>query len=334
MIYNDIDPYCCAWLRNLIAAGHLPNGDVIEGDFQEINVDDIPETAHFFAGIGGWPYALELVGWQGPVWTASLPCQPLSSAGKRRGHNDERHLWPAFYALVAERRPATIFGEQVSSKDGREWLAGIRADLEALGYAVGAANLCAAGAGEKAKGRISYEDNSFVWRKIVIGAPHIRQRLFWVAKSNGGHASTEGLQRSGKHGQQPENSRACGMGDAQNTKHAKNANSQRPSQGPQMQFRGTSSNGFWADCDWLPCTDGKARRIEPGSFPLVAGLSDTVVPSGDPSPSYAQNTAEARSMRLRGYGNAINVWVAVEFIRAFQYVLQEMSEGRPAKAHG
>ncbi len=159
MIYNDIDSYCCQWLRNLIAAGHLPDGNVIEGDFREIAADDIPETAHFFAGIGGWPYALKLAGWQGPVWTASLPCQPLSSAGQRRGHNDERHVWPAFYALIAKCRPATIFGEQVASKDGREWFAGIRHDLESLGYACGGADLPAAS----------------------VGAPHGRPRIFWVA---------------------------------------------------------------------------------------------------------------------------------------------------------
>ncbi|KKK66801.1 hypothetical protein LCGC14_2960470, partial [marine sediment metagenome] len=75
------------------------------------------------------------------------------------GHADERHLWPAFYDLIAECRPPVVLGEQVASKDGREWLAGVRADLEALGYAVGAADLCAA----------------------CVGAPHIRQRLWWVA---------------------------------------------------------------------------------------------------------------------------------------------------------
>ena len=104
-----------------------------------------------------WPYALRLAGWPDDrnVWTGSCPCQPLSSAGQRKGHADERHLWPAFYSLIAECRPAIVFGEQVASKDGREWLAGVRADLEALGYACGAADLCAAGA----------------------GAPHIRQRF-------------------------------------------------------------------------------------------------------------------------------------------------------------
>ncbi len=161
--YNEFDPYAAAWLRNLIAAGLIPAGDVDERSIVDVQPGDLDGygQCHFFAGIGGWPEALRLAGWPDdrPVWTGSCPCQPFSVAGKGRGEADERHLWPEFRRLIAERRPATVFGEQVASKSGRLWLAGVRADLEAVGYAVGAADLCAAG----------------------IGAPHIRQRLFWVA---------------------------------------------------------------------------------------------------------------------------------------------------------
>lgn len=165
--YNENDPYAAQWLRNLIAAGHIAPGDVDERSIVDVQTDDLRGYAqcHFFAGIGGWSYALRLAGWPDdePVWTGSCPCQPLSGAGQRKGHADERHLWPAFYRLIAERRPATIFGEQVASPDGREWLAGIRADLEAARYAVGAADLCAAS------------------RR----APHARQRLYWLAHAYG-----------------------------------------------------------------------------------------------------------------------------------------------------
>jgi len=161
--YNEIDPYAAQWLRNLIAAGHIAPGDVDERSIVDVRPDELAgyDQCHFFAGIGGWSLALRLAGWPDtrPVWTGSCPCQPLSSAGQHKGHADERHLWPAFYGLISERRPAIVFGEQVASKDGREWLAGVRADLEASGYACGAADLCAASA----------------------GAPQIRQRLFWVA---------------------------------------------------------------------------------------------------------------------------------------------------------
>jgi DNA (cytosine-5)-methyltransferase 1 len=164
--YNDSEPFVCAWLRNLIAAKLLPAGDVDEQPIQEVSPDDVRRysQAHFFAGIGGWPYALQLAGWgDRPVWTGSCPCQSLSGAGQRKGHADQRHLWPAFYRLIAECHPPVVFGEQVASKDGREWLAGVRADLEGLGYACGAADLCAASA----------------------GAPQPRQRLYWMADANG-----------------------------------------------------------------------------------------------------------------------------------------------------
>ena len=161
--YNEWDPYCAQWLRNLIAAGHLPLGYVDERSIADVRPDEIRGfvSCHFFAGIGGWPLALRMAGWpdERPVWTGSCPCQPFSVAGKRRGTADERHLWPEFRHLIDECRPARVFGEQVASKDGREWLAGVRTDLEGLGYACGCADLCAASQ----------------------GAPHIRQRLYWVA---------------------------------------------------------------------------------------------------------------------------------------------------------
>lgn len=163
--YNEIDPYAAQWLRNLIAAGLIADGDVDERSIVDIEPRDLSGygQCHFFAGIGGWSYALRLAGWPDaePVWTGSCPCQPLSGAGQRKGHADERHLWPAFYGLIAERAPAVVFGEQVASPLGREWLSGIRADLETLGLACGAADLSAAG----------------------VGAPQMRQRIYWVASA-------------------------------------------------------------------------------------------------------------------------------------------------------
>ena len=67
------------------------------------------------------------------------------------------------WRLVAECRPSIVFGEQVASSDGRVWLAGVSASLEILGFAVGSADLCAPS----------------------VGAPHIRQRLWWVAHPAG-----------------------------------------------------------------------------------------------------------------------------------------------------
>ena len=162
--YNEIDPYAAQWLRNLIANKLIADGDVDERSIRDVAAADLRSytQCHFFAGIGVWSYALRLAGWPDdrPVWTGSCPCQPFSAAGKGKGFDDDRHLWPEFYRLIAERRPPVVFGEQVASKDGLGWLDTVCADMEASGYAIGAADLCAAG----------------------IGAPHIRQRLWFVGE--------------------------------------------------------------------------------------------------------------------------------------------------------
>lgn len=160
--YNEIDKKTGAWLQRLANAGHVPAGRVDVRSIADVQPKDIGDgQAHFFAGVGGWPLALRMAGVSDnePVWSGSCPCQPFSVGGLQRGESDERHLWPEFRRLVEQRKPTVIFGEQVASRSGRTWLSSVRNDLEALGYAVGASDLCAAGA----------------------GYPHIRQRLFWGA---------------------------------------------------------------------------------------------------------------------------------------------------------
>ncbi len=173
--YNEYDRRAAAWLRELIATGLIAPGDVDERSIVDVTASDLRgyTQCHFFAGIGGWSYALRLAGWEDdcPVWTGSCPCQPFSCAGKQLGEADSRHLWPEFYRLIRECKPAIVFGEQVASKAGLQWLDGVCLDLEDAGYACGASDLCAAS----------------------VGAPHIRQRLFWVA-----YATTPG--RGALHG--------------------------------------------------------------------------------------------------------------------------------------
>ena len=162
--YNEFDPYAAQWLRNLIDSKLIAEGDVDDRSIRDVAPGDLKgyTQCHFFAGIGVWSHALRLAGWPDdrPVWTGSCPCQPFSAAGKGAGFADDRHLWPEFYRLIAKCRPPVVFGEQVASKDGLGWLDTVQSDMEASGYAIGAADLCAAG----------------------IGAPHIRQRLWFVGE--------------------------------------------------------------------------------------------------------------------------------------------------------
>jgi DNA (cytosine-5)-methyltransferase 1 len=149
--YNEIDPFCAQWLRNLIAAGEIPKGVVDERSIEDVRPDELGEftQCHFFAGLGGWAYALDLAGWprDRPVWTGSCPCQPFSAAGKGDGFADERDLWPAWQHLIAQQRPPTIFGEQVAAAIRHGWLDRTISDLEGCGYACGASVLQASGAG-------------------------------------------------------------------------------------------------------------------------------------------------------------------------------------------
>jgi DNA (cytosine-5)-methyltransferase 1 len=162
-IYNEIEPYAAQWLRNLSAAGHIAPGVVDTRSIRELKADDVRgyEQAHFFAGIAAWSHALRTAGWPDdlPVWTGSAPCQPFSTAGRAKGFDDDRHLWPEWFRLIRECRPAIVLGEQVASPDGLKWLDLVSSDLEREDYAFGATDICAAG----------------------VGAPHIRQRLYFVA---------------------------------------------------------------------------------------------------------------------------------------------------------
>jgi DNA (cytosine-5)-methyltransferase 1 len=174
--YNENDPFAAGWLRQLISRGLIAQGDVDERSIADVQPGDLAEytQCHFFAGIGGWSYALRLAGWPDdrPVWTGSCPCQPFSAAGQQKGFADARHLWPVWFRLIRECRPLTIFGEQVDK--ALQWLDLVSGDLEGEGYAVGSAIVGA----------------------HSVGAPHRRQRIYWVGNSD----STRLSQRIGERG--------------------------------------------------------------------------------------------------------------------------------------
>lgn len=341
--YNEFDKYPSAWLNNLITGGLIAAGHVDERSITDVLPEDVIDKTqcHWFAGIGVWSYALRLAGWPDsrPVWTASLPCQPWSSAGKGGKFEDERHLWPVFFRLVKECRPPVIFGEQVSSKDGLEWFATVQADLENAGYAVAAFDTCAAG----------------------VGAPHIRQRLYWMAylPSESSRAGLCNTKSAGVRRYQPCNSSSIsGMehSDSQRQQRwihrRKNKeweavnrstgchittgglayydDKQRPysfvTGGPgnlQSEWNedAEASSGysralwsmpfdlFWRDADWLFCQDGKWRPVEPESFPLADGIANRVG-------------------KLRAYGNAIVAPLAAAFIASAMEAIHDFENSR------
>lgn len=323
--FNDNDPFVAEWLSNL-----FDEVTVDARGIADVHARDVRQHArcHFFAGVGGWELALQLAGWpaDAPVWTGSCPCQPFSQAGRKRGEQDERHLWPEWRRLIEQCRPPVVFGEQVASPAGRAWLDAVLADLEAMGFAVGAADLCAAG----------------------VGAPHLRQRLYWVAVADGerreglrvqlrqraarqavpqargrgatgrvGDASGEGGGRDGRAipGTQARSSSRRAPGDLAHEPEPASAGRGLADAGSarRQQAQGSSAAqlpaalavepgrpggaGPWSDVEWLPCADGPYRPTQPGLQPLAHGVP-------------------ARVGRLRAYGNAIVPQQAAAFIKA------------------
>jgi len=330
--YNEIDPYAAQWLRNLIANNLIAPGYVDERSIVEVQPADLAgyTQCHFFAGIGVWSHALRSAGWDDsrPVWTGSCPCQPFSSAGKRKGASDERHLWPHLFRLIQACRPLTVFGEQVASSDGLQWLDLVQADLEGAGYASGAVDTCAAG----------------------YGAPHIRQRLYWVAHSdnagsqacwpsgdgtrngagwkrgerepcisepNGGmaHAHEDrrpvlGTSRVRQQRQPRHDAAGCGEdGGVADPIGERGRGGQPGSQDagdsgqPEQAGNARPTHGFWGAADWLYCRDARWRPVEPGTFPLAHG-------------------ATSRVGRLRAYGNAIVAPQAQAFVTAYLQTIE------------
>lgn len=331
--YNEWDPQAAAWLRELISERFIPRGLVDERSITEVKAEDLEgfTQCHFFAGIGGWPLALQLAGvdHKKPLWTGSPPCQPFSAAGKQLGQFDPRHLAPVFLNLISQCRPPVLFGEQVAAAIGKSWMCDLQTHLEGEDYAVGFAVLpaCSVGAphkrdrlffgahqladtrGERIRMRARKsscpqgEDKSGREKRERIRAdigaersylPDCRAQPLCAEQPAGASGVASGLAESNSEQQRPDTE------SRERNEHA--AGGWQQDSAAVTGFCGDNAantrHSFWSDADWLGCRDGKWRPVESGTFPLANGIP-------------------ARVGRLRGYGNAIVPEVAAEFVRAF-----------------
>lgn len=253
--YNEFDPFAAQWLRNLITENLIAPGDVDERTIHDVEPADLAgyRQCHFFAGIGGWSLAARIAGWSDDrgLWTGSTPCQPFSVAGKGKGTDDDRHLWPDFFRLITARRPPVIMGEQVAAAVGRHWFDGICVDLESAGYACGAVIVPA----------------------CAVDAPHRRDRL-WFVGSDVAERVDIGIADSGRNGAMDHGQRA-GL-----ERHAGNdgtAIGRAVTGRPAAEASGGSvRRSAWAGAEWINGHDGKARRVQPGIRLLADGLSARV----------------------------------------------------------
>jgi len=116
------------------------------------------------------------------ILTGGFPCQPYSQAGKRKGKEDERHLWPEMLRAIREIQPSWVVGENVFGLVN--WSEGlvfheVQTDLEAEGYEV----------------------QPYVLPAAAVNAPHRRDRVWFVAYSNSFSNRRKSKQQSDSHQQ-------------------------------------------------------------------------------------------------------------------------------------
>jgi len=117
------------------------------------------------------------------VLTGGFPCQPYSVAGKRKGKEDERHLWPEMLRAIREIKPGYVVGENVYGitnwNDGLVFHE-VQADLEAEGYEV----------------------QPFILPAASVNAPHKRDRVWFIAYSNNNRKSRRTIKNESSCGKE------------------------------------------------------------------------------------------------------------------------------------
>ena len=201
------------------------------------------------------------------VICGGYPCQPFSTAGKRQGAEDDRHLWPEFSRLVDELRPTWVIGENVAGHISMG-LDDVLADLEAKGYAC----------------------RTFVIPACAVGAPHRRDRVWTVAHServrpHAGEASSgrEGHARNKKRHSEKRTEQSGAGRDSQDVAHAddqglqgraqaRNPSSVRQGRDKQSKRRSNGEGSAWRTvtgmggvADGFSCwLDEPRERVKPG----------------------------------------------------------------------
>ena len=324
VVYNENDPAAVAVLHQQSMDGSIAPGHVDSRSIKELQPHDVADAAqvHLFAGGGLWSVAARLAGWPDarPLWTVSCPCQPFSQAGQGRGVDDPRHLWPDVSRLLRGvgdlgRLPPVIVGEQVAGAAGYAWFNGVRADLEAQGYRVRVVDIPA----------------------CAVDAPHIRQRLYWVAFADTDRGGCAGRPESaiGRAGERAaaERDMSCSL-QPDTDKPIRRVGNEQPSGKRSLGqqdagatlWPGTRERSFWAGAEWITCHDGKARRAQPGIRDVVDGLPagvDQVDLARAVDYSLLVPPFKGRIPAWKIAGNAIVPQLAAEVIGALMDILDD-----------
>ena len=256
--------------------------------------------------------------WRGKIdiLTGGFPCQPYSQAGKRKGKEDERHLWPEMLRAIREIQPSFVVGENVYGLVN--WNGGmvfdeVQSDLENEGYQVQPVILPACGinaphrrdrvwfvANAQHNGNIreSRTNEKEVKKKQVqqwneiqrveksIGIRPEMESLITKTKRGSVTRELQQGQKEGKSGGQ--NSR----NNASNTSSGRRIQNDKQQQSRKLEYAGTSWERFPTQPPICSRNDGLSDKLDGITFP------------------------KWRSESIKGYGNAIVPQVAFEIFKA------------------
>jgi DNA (cytosine-5)-methyltransferase 1 len=224
------------------------------------------------------------------ILTGGFPCQPYSSAGKRLGKEDERHLWPEMLRAIREISPRFVVGENVRGLTN--WNGGlvfeeVCAELENLGYKVAPVIIPACG----------------------VGAPHRRERVWFVAsnaKRSGSLQRGENIQPEQPNGEKFK--RVSWQQPIANSDSARQQtfDNKKPIMGKENRTKTFSRNGF------KPFYSAKRWENFPTQSPVCGG--DDGFPDRLDGVAFSKWRAES----IKAYGNAIVPQVAYQIFKAIQ----------------
>jgi len=202
------------------------------------------------------------------ILTAGYPCQPFSQAGKRRGEEDDRHIWPYIREIVAQKRPSwcvfeNVYGHVTMGLDT------VLSDLEADGYAT----------------------RPFIVPACGVDAPHRRDRVWIVGYSqHDGLPATEIARGTGENGQwsqegqnQAQQSARAGQpeddGNVADTEHHRDVWRDRELETTAQNYysRRSQKDGGWQWWDAEPDVGRVANGI-PNRVDRIKGLGNAIVP--------------------------------------------------------
>ena len=233
------------------------------------------------------------------ILSGGFPCQPYSTAGKRLGKDDERHLWPYMLRAIQQIQPRWIVGENVLGLVN--WNGGlvfheVQTDLEAQGYEV----------------------QPYVLPAAAVNAPHRRDRVWFVAyaSDNGSYGTKNGQSnRKGNDGDQArevtvEQSEGCGGSAAKSGGDAADTNGTNCKTWTHRKILGKPNRQKTDGFGYVECRS--QWQNFPTKSPICSGNDG--IPTGLDNITFSK----WRNESIKAYGNAVVPQVVLQIFKTIQ----------------